>query len=107
MDHPLYQQAYQVIESKHLGRIAYQLKQSLKPAIRMDSSLVSVHPLPLVSRPVESRADLELATLVKRTPKNKIHECRRANADETAPGSGDPNADEQTPLNERRWPVRQ
>src|SRR6266849_3966800 len=61
----------------------------------------------IVSRPVESRADLELATLVKRTPKNKIHECRRANADETAPGSGDPNADEQTPLNERRWPVRQ
>jgi len=47
MDHPLYQQAYQVIESKHLGRIADQLKQSLKPAIRMDSSLVSVHPLPL------------------------------------------------------------
>jgi hypothetical protein len=60
-----------------------------------------------VSRPVESRADLELAALVKRTPKNKIHERRRANADETAPGSGDPNADEQTPLNERRWPVRQ
>src|SRR6266849_9821674 len=51
---------------------------------------------PSLSRPVESRADLELATLVKRTPKNKIHECRRGNADETAPGSGDPNADEQT-----------
>jgi len=47
MDHPLYQQAYQLIESKHLGRIADQLKQSLKPAIRMDSSLVSGHPLPL------------------------------------------------------------
>ena len=47
MDHPLYQQAYQLIESKHLGRIADQLKQALKPAIRMDSSLVSGHPLPV------------------------------------------------------------
>jgi uncharacterized protein YwqG len=47
MDHLLYQQAYQLIESKQLGRIADQLKQFLKPAIRMDSSLVSAHPLPV------------------------------------------------------------
>ncbi|SRR6266700_6471327 len=47
MDHPLYQQAYQLIESKHLGRIADQLKQALKPAIRMESSPVSGHPLPV------------------------------------------------------------
>ena len=38
-----------------------------------------------VSRPVESRADLELATLVKQTPKNNVSERRQANADETAP----------------------
>jgi hypothetical protein len=38
-----------------------------------------------MSRPVESRADLELATLVKRTPKNNVSERRQANADETAP----------------------
>lgn len=72
---------------------------------------VSVHPVNQVqvalSRPVYSRADLELAALVKRTPKNKIYECRQTNADQTAPGSGDPNADEQTPLTERRWAIRQ
>jgi hypothetical protein len=45
--------------------------------------------------------------LVKRTPKNKIYECRQTNADQTAPGSGDPNSDEQTPLTERRWAIRQ
>jgi len=47
MDYPLYQQAYQLIDSKNLGRIAEHLKQALKPAIRMDSSLVSGHPLPV------------------------------------------------------------
>ena len=60
-----------------------------------------------LSRPVYSRADLELAALVKRTPQNKIHERRRTNADQTAPGSGDSNADEQTPFIERRWVARQ
>ena len=60
-----------------------------------------------VSRPVESRADFELAALVKRTPKNNIHERRRTNADQTTPESDDPNADKQTPLTERRWFDRQ
>jgi hypothetical protein len=50
---------------------------------------------------------LELAALVKRTPTNNIHERRRTNADQTAPGSGDPNADGQTPLTQRRWAARQ
>jgi hypothetical protein len=61
----------------------------------------------ILSRPVYSRADLKLAALVKRTPKNKIHKRRRTNADQTAPGLGDPNAEEQTPLTERRWAARQ
>jgi hypothetical protein len=43
-----------------------------------------------------------LAALVKRTPKNNNHERRRTNADQTAPESGDPNADAQTPLTERQ-----
>jgi hypothetical protein len=35
-----------------------------------------------------------------------FHERRRANADQTAPGSDDPTADMQTPLTERRWTCR-
>ncbi len=58
MDQPLYQQAYQLIESKHLGRIAGQLKQALKPAIRMDSSLVSGHPLPVGASKLGGLPDL-------------------------------------------------
>ncbi len=58
MDQPLYQQAYQLIESKHLGRIADQLKQALKPAIRMDSSPVSGHPLPVGASKLGGLPDL-------------------------------------------------
>ncbi len=47
MDHPLYQQACQLIDSSGLGRVAEHLKQSLKPAIRMESSPPSALPLPL------------------------------------------------------------
>jgi uncharacterized protein YwqG len=61
MDHPLYQQAYQLIDSKHLGRIADQLKQSLKPAIRMDSSPVSGHPLPVGASKLGGLPDLPLS----------------------------------------------
>lgn len=35
-----------------------------------------------------------------------VDERRRTNADQTAPGSGDPIADEQTPLTQRRWTSR-
>ena len=55
-----------------------------------------------VSRPVHNRAGFELAALVKRTPRTNFHERQRTNADQTAPGSGDPNAEEQTPLTERQ-----
>jgi hypothetical protein len=51
----------------------------------------------LLSRPVELRADFELAALEKRTPKNNIHERRRRNADQTTLESDVP-----TPINKRR-----
>ena len=38
--------------------------------------------------------------------RTNFNEGRWTNADQTAPGSGDPNADEQTPLTERRWTCR-
>lgn len=41
MDDQLYQQAYQLIDSKHPGRIAVHVKWLLKPAIRLDSSPIS------------------------------------------------------------------
>jgi uncharacterized protein YwqG len=47
MNHLLYQQAYQLIDSKDFGPIAVYLKQFLKPAISMDSHPLSAHTLPL------------------------------------------------------------
>src|SRR5450432_4140452 len=38
--------------------------------------------------------------------RTKFHTCRSTNADQIAPGSGDPIADEQTPPIERQWTVR-
>jgi len=46
MDHPLYQQASQLIDRSGLGSKAWQLKRFLKPAIRMESSPASAFPLP-------------------------------------------------------------
>jgi hypothetical protein len=45
-------------------------------------------------------AEMDLTSLVKRTPKNE----KSLNADGNAPGSGGPNAGQQTPIIRRRSP---
>ena len=58
MDHPLYQQACQLIERSGLGSKAWQLKHLLKPAIRMESSPASALPLPLGTSKLGGLPDL-------------------------------------------------
>ena len=58
MDHPLYQRACQLIDHRGLGRVTGHLKLFLKPAIRMESSPASVHPLPLGTSKLGGLPDL-------------------------------------------------
>src|SRR5260221_1422710 len=58
MDHPFYQQACQLIDQSGLGPVAERLKLFLKPAIRMESSLASAHPLPVGASKLGGLPDL-------------------------------------------------
>ena len=58
MDHPLYQQACQLIDQSGLGPVAERLKLFLKPAIRMESSPASAHPLPVGASKLGGLPDL-------------------------------------------------
>src|SRR5258708_32608297 len=58
MDHPLYQQACQLIDQSGLGHVAERLKLFLKPAIRMESSPAPAHPLPVGASKLGGLPDL-------------------------------------------------
>src|SRR5258708_20598885 len=58
MDHPLYQQPCQLIDQSGLGLVTEHLKLFLKPAIRMESSPASAHPLPVGASKLGGLPDL-------------------------------------------------